>query len=309
MPRSHILLTALAIGCPPVLVTTSLATQQSPVSDAQERLPPRKAPSGEQAEGEEGGRGADAARTDLEKGEPDTVQARKSKDAMFRYLVERSLASRGLGSLIESPVVRAELGIGKRQFDELMRIIFERRIAEGKAARAYTARARAGAVGPGTPSFEELIAAFHAETDQFLLASLNPKQRHRLRQISLQSRGPLAAFFDPDVARRMNLQPKQIEKLRALLGDRVEDDDSPPRDPRTGKPPTSPHDFDSAVLDRQESRLSTRDAALELLSERQRQVYAAAYGEPFDLAKIPPGPSSHGPNAGGGAPLNAGDAR
>jgi len=306
--RSHILLAALVIGCPPVLATSPLATQQSPDSDDQERVPPQRTPSGEKAEGENDGRGAEGARTDPTKDDPGTAQARKSRDAMLRYLVGSSIASRGLGSLIESPVVRAELGIGKRQFDELLRIIFERRIAEGEAARAYTARARAGATNLGMPSFKEFIAGFHAETDQFLLASLNPKQRRRLRQISLQAQGPLAAFFDPDVAQKMRLQPKQIEKLRALLGDRVDDDDSALRDPKTGRPPTSPEEVDSAILDRQEGRLSTRDAALDLLSERQRQVYDAAYGEPFDLTKIPPGPSSHGPSA-GEAPSTDGDPR
>jgi hypothetical protein len=145
------------------------------------------------------------------------------------------------------------------------------------------------------------------ELEAEVLKSLDRGQRTRLSQIGLQAEG-YRAFLRPEFRERLNMDPGQFEAVKVI----VTEGNQQRRQARTLPPgleekaliPPAPGEdpkfmtIDPKYRDQYISALAKGDAAAEkvaasmlrqitkLLSKKQRQVYQAMCGEPFDLASM-----------------------
>jgi hypothetical protein len=159
---------------------------------------------------------------------------------------------------------------------------------------------------------EEARAArrdFMRENDADLLKPLDRSQRTRLDQIGLQQEGS-RAFLRPEFQERLNMDPGQIEAVRITvaegnlqrnqartlppgLEEKVflppapgEDPNVSKIDPKYREQYLSAYEKGAAAADKVSESMQRQ--ITKLLSKKQRQVYQAMCGEPFDLASMRP---------------------
>jgi len=151
--------------------------------------------------------------------------------------------------------------------------------------------------------------AFVRELETALLKSLDPGQRTRLDQIGLQKEGP-SAFLRPEFQERLNMDPGQIEAVQTIITQgrqvRRQAREVPAGLEQKALIPAAPGEnpnlvkIDPKYAEQYGSAYNKGVAAAEkvtesmerqiakLLSKKQRQVYQAMCGEPFELASMQP---------------------
>jgi hypothetical protein len=116
----------------------------------------------------------------------------------------------GLDQIANESTVRKELKLSEDQDRRLREVL--RRQRQAQDALAEQARARTG-----DPAAMQLA---HAEiattTERAILRLLEPGQKARMEQIRLQLEGP-KALLRPEVQRKLNMDPDQIEAVVALV--------------------------------------------------------------------------------------------
>lgn len=149
------------------------------------------------------------------------------------------------------------------------------------------------------------LRAKNAELNKQMLAALDPRQRARLDQIGIQREG-LAVFLRPEVQERLNMSPGQVDLVQEIMAEEEEAiksgqailKDAEAKATYTPIPGSNRIRIDDQDIPRlkaareqsekavKRARESAEVKILKNFSKKQRQVYLAMKGEPFDLASL-----------------------
>jgi hypothetical protein len=144
------------------------------------------------------------------------------------------------------------------------------------------------------------------ETDEPLVKVLDHRQRTRLEQIQIQGEGPIV-FRRPEIQRRLNLSPDQIEAIAAILvqgneamqqaatvqvelphlGTTTPDQRKTMRESLFESKSFRPQ-LEKARKSVLGARQMTMRAIGKVLTRRQRENFEKMLGEPFDIARLRP---------------------
>lgn len=116
-----------------------------------------------------------------------------------------------------------------------------------------------------------------AKLREGLKAALTPPQAQRLDQLILQARG-VQALVSPEIVRRLDLSPQQVERLQKLLREAAAERE------KSGKEQVTAVSRQSAAEGRQQK--SQTQKALAILTPQQEEKLAALCGQPFDLSRV-----------------------
>jgi serine/threonine protein kinase len=112
---------------------------------------------------------------------------------------------------------------------------------------------------------------------------LNPEQIRRLRQITLQSRGPMA-FRDRDVITALKLTAEQRTRINAIEAETFFKPEGPPsrRGQRASEPPKKARDeSESHKKAHEDKRKAAMERILKVLTQEQAKKWEEMIGEPF----------------------------
>jgi len=125
--------------------------------------------------------------------------------------------------LLENPAVLKDIKLTESQKLELQKLETRATDLYKKEGEAFKSAVKE--LGD-EPSQDDLMAlrqrrgaelrVLSEEIDASYLKILNPKQRERLTQIRLQLEGPIA-LLKPDLQKRLNLAPDQIQQIREIF--------------------------------------------------------------------------------------------
>jgi hypothetical protein len=201
---------------------------------------------------------------------------------------------------IENPAVRRELNLTEKQLWKIREVndAFNKQRTE----MATTIVKAQG--GVNNEVLRTMIATMRRENEEAINQVLQPRQRVRLDQISLQIEG-LAALARPEVAVRINLGPDLTQEVGRIVAEMKESESQlwearieQLRALETNTRPRHDHERDTtrdkeftAQIDRigQVTKRIEEVAAREisrLLTRRQMAAFKRMLGQPFDLSRL-----------------------
>lgn len=233
------------------------------------------------------------------------------------------LSGRGIGlglnfatyakiNVFRDPRVQEELQLTDAQKKSVERLNED----NGRVRRQLTDRYRSRLQALGEDPDPQTLAVLREELREALDAAgpgalerweaglrkiLDKRQATRLDQIHYQTEGPVA-FNRPEIQRRLNLSPEQIEQISAIVAEGKRrlaaasrlPTEVFPADPRSLSPEqrlakTETKGYKDAVAKIQGTAVEIRSAVIQsiakLLTRRQRENYQKMVGEPFDFTK------------------------
>lgn len=210
-------------------------------------------------------------------------ELRETKTRVEKILADLALLQ-GAGQvrLLAEPSVVQDLGLSEEQRSSVAALVEHQGRQWFEAFRDFrqiTAEER-------RERFLDIAREHEARLEKILTRS----QRHRLRQIALQGRGP-GGFRDPDVVNRLKLTPEQRERIRGIDADTFF---GPPPEPRK----------ENGWSGHERKMRAATERCVALLTEEQKRRWQEISGEPFQGALHfmprfgPPGPPMPGPQPG-----------
>jgi serine/threonine protein kinase len=200
------------------------------------------------------------------RGDPSVRAELAAGEARVRRLLDELSALQGADQLrlVTEPDVQADLGLTTTQRDEVdsaRRRWFQQMGEHFHKQRRWTTRER-------RQRFAALVKGQEKELD----AMLDPWQRRRLAQVSLQVKGSLA-FQEPDVVSALRLTAKQQEKIHEIQ-DRAFGWGKHGGRPKGADKATGPRKFEDVVR-------ATVAEMVSVLTAQQARRWQVLTGEPF----------------------------
>ena len=190
----------------------------------------------------------------------------------------------GPDTLALNPSVQKELNLSEDQIQKIKDVtqsIRDKHKDESDAVRNLQGDER-------REKGQELRKKISDETNQALAGILKPEQSKRLKEITLQQRGP-QAFNDPETQKALNLTDDQKDKIKTINEDSAKDmRELFPQGGRRGAGGGGGGAVDPAAFKERMTKVAairkeTMDKVTSVLTEDQKKTWKEMTGQPFEV--------------------------